>query len=66
VLDCGCALKDGAFDSYDNSLRIVPAEGALIYFLFRLLSKLQSIGSVPAIDCAAYASILRKLERTTS
>jgi hypothetical protein len=54
-LDCGCALADGAFDSYSDELLIVPADGALIYFLFRLLSKLQSLGTVPAIDWVAYA-----------
>ena len=57
-LDCGCALEDGAFDSFDGDCKIVPREGALIFFLFRLLSKLQSLGSVPAIDWAAYAESL--------
>jgi len=57
-LDCGCALEHGAFDIYDGALRKLPAEGALISFLFRLLSKLQSLGSVPAIDWSAYAAIL--------
>ena len=57
-LDCGCALDHGAFDSFQGSLEIVPAEGALIYFLFRLLGKLQSLGSVPAIDWGVYAGIL--------
>lgn len=59
ALDCGCALADGAFDSFGGALQIVPAEGALIYFLFRLLAKLQSLGSVPAIDWAAYAKVVR-------
>jgi len=58
-LDCGCALADGAFDSFDGTLKVVPQEGALIFFLFRLLSKLQSLGSVPAIDWAAYAETLK-------
>jgi len=59
-LDCGCALDDGAFDSFDDSLKVVGSEGALIYFLFRLLSRLQSLGTVPAIDWAAYASVINK------
>jgi hypothetical protein len=58
-LDCGVALEDGAFDSYDGSVSVVPKEGALIYFLFRLLSRLQSLGTVPAIDWSAYAGIVR-------
>ena len=59
-LDCGCALDHGAFDSFKGKLEIIPAEGALIYFLFRLLGKLQSLGSVPAIDWGSYANILLK------
>ncbi|WYX16400.1 DUF6602 domain-containing protein [Achromobacter xylosoxidans] len=59
-LDCGCALEHGAFDTFDGQLKIVPAEGALIYFLFRLLSKLQSLGTVPAIDWAAYAATINR------
>lgn len=58
-IDCGCALAHGAFDFFDgNTLRVVPAVGALVYFLFRLLGKLQGFGTVPAIDWTAYASIL--------
>lgn len=59
-LDCGCALEDGAFDTFDGKLKVVSREGALVYFLFRLLAKLQSLGSVPAIDWSAYAAILEK------
>lgn len=59
VLDCGCALEHGTFDSFDGSLQVVPTEGALIYFLFRMLAKLQSLGTVPTIDWGAYAKIIR-------
>jgi hypothetical protein len=59
-LQCGVALEDGAFDNFDSKLCIVPKNGALIYFLFRLLGKLQSLGTVPAIDWTAYASIMRQ------
>ncbi len=59
ALDAGCALAHGAFDRYDGALHLVPPGGALIYFLFRLLAKLQSLGTVPAIDWAAYANILK-------
>lgn len=57
-LDCGCALEHGSFDTFDGTLIVRPAEGALIAFLLRLLSKLQSLGSVCAIDWAAYAQVL--------
>lgn len=59
-LDCGCALDDGAFDTFEGSLYIHPSDGALIRFLFRLLSKLQSLGSVPAIDWTAYATVVSR------
>jgi hypothetical protein len=59
-LDCGCALDDGAFDSFDGRLKVVKPEGSLIFFLFRLLSRLQSLGTVPAIDWAAYAAVINR------
>jgi hypothetical protein len=58
-LDCGCALDDGSFDVFDGTLQVVQNKAALIYFLFRLLAKLQSLGSVPAVDWGAYAKIVR-------
>jgi len=58
ALDCGCAPEHGAFDTFDGALRKVSSEGGLVTFLFRLLARLQSVGTVPAIDWAAYARIL--------
>lgn len=58
-LDCGCALEHGCFDTYDGTLSVATEEGALMYFLFRLLSHLQSMGTVPAIDWTAYSRIIR-------
>lgn len=58
LLDCGCALEHGMFDTFDGNLQVFPSEGALIRFLFRVLSKLQSLGSVPAVNWAAYASVV--------
>ncbi len=58
-LNCGCALDHGAFDTYDNGmLHIVPAECSLIYFLFKLVSRLQAVGTAPAADWMAYAKIV--------
>ena len=57
-LDCGCALADGAFDTFGDDLLVKPVTGALVYFLFRLLGKLQSLGTVPAIDWTAYVAVL--------
>lgn len=58
ALNCGCALEHGAFDDFEGSVSVTSRNGALVYFLFRLLAKLQSMGTVPAIDWAAYAKIL--------
>lgn len=58
-LDCGCALEHGCFDIHDGKLLVATDNGALIFFLFRLLSRLQTLGSVPAIDWAAYSRIIR-------
>jgi len=59
VLDCGVALEHGCFDRHDGGLAIMREEGALIYFLFRLLVRLQSLGTVPAIDWSAYSRVIR-------
>lgn len=58
-LDCGCALEHGSFDFHDGGLIVATEQGALMFFLFRLLSRLQSLGTVPAIDWAAYGRIIR-------
>lgn len=57
-LDCGCALDDGGFDTFGEALAVYGPDGGLIRFLFRLLGKLQSLGTVPAIDWNAYAAVL--------
>lgn len=59
-IDCGCGLSHGSFDMYDpeNILMIGPKEYGLAFFLFRLLGKLQSLGTVPAIDWNAYAQVI--------
>lgn len=58
-LDCGCTLDHGCFDTYDGTLSVATEQGALMYFLFRLLAHLQSLGTVRAIDWAAYSRIIR-------
>ena len=58
-LDCGLALNATCFDIYDNGkLTFGPQQNALMYFLFRLLKKLQTLATVPAIDWDAYAKQL--------
>lgn len=62
-VDLGCALRAGGFDvAYPDggSLAVTrsAAESSLIFFFLRLLHRLQGIGTVPAIDYAAYSSTL--------
>jgi hypothetical protein len=57
-LDCGLAVSGGCFDTYQSSITLGPTGHALAYFIFRFLQKLQSLGTVPAIDWNQYASIL--------
>lgn len=57
-LDCGLAVSGSYFDSYNGALEVETSEQALAYFIFRLLQKLQSLGTVPAVDWNSYASVL--------
>lgn len=58
-LDCGVALSHGCFDIHEGGiLKVVTEPGALMYFLFRLLARLQSLGTVPAVDWNAYSRIV--------
>ncbi|MFT5756643.1 MAG: hypothetical protein ACI9LM_001363 [Alteromonadaceae bacterium] len=57
-LDMGCALASGAFVYNSTSLELHQSNTSLMFFLFSLLSSLQSLGTVPAIDWKAYANIL--------
>jgi hypothetical protein len=61
-LDCGLAVDGHAFDTFEPGGRYTycKSENALIFFLFRFLNQLQSLGTVPAIDWNAYASQLSK------
>lgn len=58
ALDCGLAVSGDCFDTFDSELRVGPSENAMAYFFFRLLQKLQTLGTVPAIDWNAYAEAL--------
>lgn len=57
-LDLGCALSDGSFEAFyaDADLRLETREGdvALAFLALRLMGRLQSLGTVPAVDLTAY------------
>ena len=57
-LDCGLALDVAAYDSYSGSIATRSGANCLIYFVFRLLGQLQSLGTVPAVDWNRYAAVL--------
>jgi hypothetical protein len=59
-LDAGLAVSGGCFDQYEGRIHTGPVDNALTYFLFRLLGKLQTLGTVPAVDWSAYGSALSK------
>jgi hypothetical protein len=65
-LDCVLALDSASFDVFDPSVHhtISPGKNALVFFIFRLLQKLQSLGTVPAICWNSYAAQLATPKRT--
>jgi len=58
VLDCGLSVTGGCFDIFEGNLVIGPTENSLAYFIFRLLQKLNSLGTVPAVDWNKYAMVM--------
>ena len=58
AIDCGLALSDRAFDTFGGGLSITAAHGSLAAFLFRLLQRLQSLGTVPAVDWNRYGAVI--------
>ena len=61
-INCGFAASGGCFDFFDDRFRIGPKENSLAYFIFRLLKKLNEMGTVSAVDWNKYASVLSKNE----
>ena len=59
-LDCGLALSGACYDFYYDKIHVGPNDNSLAYFLFRLLGKLQKLGTVPATDWNEYAASLLK------
>jgi hypothetical protein len=57
-LDCGIALSDRAFNVSGGSLTLSQSSGSLAAFLFALLDRLQSLGTVPAVDWNRYGSVI--------
>jgi hypothetical protein len=62
MLDLGCAVRTGAFESRLMKRRIEvqvsTRENALIFFFVRLLQRLQRVGTAPAIDLDRYVETM--------
>jgi hypothetical protein len=60
-IDVGCVLRTGGFDIVRRKAGTVErssSEMALIFFFLRLLARLQSAGTVPALDFDEYSKVL--------
>lgn len=59
-LNCGLAVSGASFDTFEPGGKYMycHSHNALVFFLFRFLNQLQSLGTVPAIDWNAYAAQL--------
>jgi hypothetical protein len=60
AIDCGFAATGASFDVFagPGAYKYGPTDNALAYFAFRLLWKLQTLATVPAVDWMAYADKL--------
>jgi hypothetical protein len=52
-IDFGCALEHGSFEHH-KSVSVSPANRALIFFLLRLVTRLNSLGPTPEVDLLEY------------
>jgi hypothetical protein len=60
-LELGCALRHGAFHATSRDplkYGVSQSDAALVAFFLWLFGRLQSLGTVPAIDAEAYARAL--------
>lgn len=62
AINCGFAAKGASFDTFagHGAYTFGPPDNALAHFVFRLLWKLQSLATVPAVEWMAYANQLSK------
>ena len=58
-LDMGCSLRQGSFDVREGGIQFSRPDEALIFFMLRLIQRLQEMGAAPAIDFAEYSRCLQ-------
>ncbi|MBV2128933.1 DUF6602 domain-containing protein [Arsukibacterium indicum] len=61
-LDFVLALSDRSFDCFWGLHHFSPLNNSMAYLIFRLLQKLQSLGTVPAIDWNEYAKVMSDID----
>lgn len=61
-LDLGCALQDGAFEHTSGTTKVSTPNESLIFFLLRLLDRLQTQGTAPAADLMQYGRYLESFK----
>lgn len=65
AIDCAFAAEGATFDTFAEAgaYTFGPPDNALAFFAFRLLWKLQSLATVPAVDWMAYANQLSQKKK---
>ncbi len=63
-VDLGCSMSHFAFE-YDGSLHISEAEETLIFFVLRLIERLNALGPAPPIDLMSYVKGLGSFKNWT-
>ena len=59
LLDCGFVVSGECFEYTEDEILVTAGDNELAYFLFRLLHRLQSMGTVAAVNWSKYADALR-------
>ena len=59
-LDLGCIAAHGMFSHLNRAYEFMETDKAATAFLFKLIARLQALGTVPMIDIEAYARCLVK------
>ena len=61
-IDLGCALEEASFE-YDGVLTVSDPDEALIFFVLRLVERLNGLGPAPATDLMRYVRGLGSFQR---
>jgi hypothetical protein len=64
-IDLGCIINEGSFlinysQDCEPEFSVVSGENHLMFFFFTLLSKLQALGTAPAVNFEKYAELIKR------